>query len=423
MDSLGDKYLWRPNGVGPIFFRWTFKLPGQDKPRQFVKSLGTTSYPEARRARDRIFKPAILALRRARTSHEFVQFVIHAAEDVMDRDLSLAAERLGVLPVPEPTLMTDGAVALAAPEHRGDEPDVVDLTWGELSAMYLDDVQRRKAVTTYKRYRLQVTLMDEFFGRATRISSISRRKVGQFLEYLDNLDRYAEVTINVVMGKVSTIFKFGQRRGLVETNPAEGIRIDGAQYEEGQPFTREEADAVCVHKTQGSKHYPEELFRVFSIVSRYTGARLGEIAVLTAEDVLEKEGVRCLRFETLKTRSRKGKTLNRREERFVPVAPKLDATIDDCLAKRPTGSLFPRRGDYQDQRAHHFSKNYNRIVKKLAPDKCFKSWRHYAISEMLNAEVPREIRLQIVGHKESAVHAVYSHAYVQSMLKAVSKIH
>ena len=63
------------------------------------------------------------------------------------------------------------------------------------------------------------------------------------------------------------------------------------------------------------------------------------------------------------------------------------------------------------------------MVKKVAPGKSFHSWRHYAISEMLNSEVAREIRMQISGHQDGSVHGVYSHATVRSMLDAVSKIY
>ena len=133
-------------------------------------------------------------------------------------------------------------------------------------------------------------------------------------------------------------------------NPAEGVRVEGAQHKAGRAFTREEADKVVKMEPPLSKQYPQWIFPVFSMLARYTGARIGEIAVLEAKDAVEVEAVRCLRLRTEKVRSRGGRSY-REEYRFAPIAPKLASTIDGCLRRHPTGQLFPHNGQWKWKQA------------------------------------------------------------------------
>jgi integrase len=420
MGNLGDRYLWRPDPRGRIYIRFTYRLPGNGEPHSFVKSLGTRSYPEARRIRDRAFAPLLTSLRCAQTAYDFVRFVARSAEAVVDRDLSLFVEGLATRPddpAPPPE---------AAPAPGGVPPqsaDSGDVTWGQLSGTYMENVRARRSKPTIAKYASQVRFLDEFFGRKTPVAQIDRRKVASLLELMEIQGKRSDTTINCYLSPVSTIFRFGVSRGLVESNPAEGVRIEGARHKEGQPFTREEADAVVAMRPARSKHYPQYLFPSFSMIARYTGARLGEIAVLAAEDLVKVEGIQCLRVKTEKTRCRRGRTYDENETRLVPVSPKLEQTVAECVGRRPSGRLFPRNGQWRWKQAHLFGKDFNRMVKEVAPGKSFKSWRHYAVSEMLNADVPEGIRKQVVGHKDGSVHGTYSHAYVQRMLGAVSAIY
>ena len=414
-----DRYLWRPEPRGPIYVRISFRLPGDSQVHRFVKSLGTTSYPEARRIRDRAFAPLLTSLRCARTAHDFVQFVVKSAESVLGRDLSLVLDGLGMATA-QGSAVTPAACDPASPQNPARKTN--GLAWGTLSKMYMDHIRARKARSTVMRYQVQVEVLDEFFGRNTPVQEIDRKKVGSLLGLLESQGKLADTTINVTIARAGAIFRFGKARGLVEGNPSEGVRIEGVQHKAGRPFTREEADRVVAMEPPQRKHYPQWAFHAFSMIARYTGARIGEIAVVEAADVVKTEGVRCLLFRTEKTRSRGGRS-HKEEHRFVPIAPKLSSTIDECLRRHATGRLFPRNGQWKWKQAHLLGRDFNRLVKKVAPGASFHSWRHYAVSEMLNTDVPDEIRKQIVGHKDGSVHGIYSHAYIQRMFDAVSTIY
>ena len=62
MRNAGNQYLWQPRKTGPVYIRFSFYLPGEDTPRRYVRSLGTLSWSDARRIRDRAFLPLITIL-------------------------------------------------------------------------------------------------------------------------------------------------------------------------------------------------------------------------------------------------------------------------------------------------------------------------------------------------------------------------
>lgn len=425
MGNADDRYLWHPRKTGSIYIRFQFKLPGDSQARTFVRSLGTRSYPEARRIRDRSFLPLISLLTSAQTAYDFADLVTQTAQVIVGRDLSSFLQRLDLK-----ELMSSDSAVIDNVDGQVSTGTANGIKWGALTGKYLDHIsgnggngRKRKADSTIVKYRGQIGILDDFFGRGTCVSEIDRKKVAEFLEFLEGQGKRADTTINKYMDRVGAIFKFGISRGVVAGNPSTGIRIEGAKHQAKLPFTREEADAVLNMKSPKSKMYPQHAFRDFGMIARYTGARIGEIASLRAEDVIEVEGVRCLRLLTEKTGSRGDRSAAEGEYRIVPIAEKLVGTIDECLKRHPTGLLFPKTGTWKWKRAHALGKAYNRAVKKIAPGKSFHSWRHYAISEMMNAGVPREIRLQIVGHKDDSVHGGYAHATVQAMLDAVGMIY
>ena len=92
-------------------------------------------------------------------------------------------------------------------------------------------------------------------------------------------------------------------------------------------------------------------------------------------------------------------------------------------ASPPKGLLFPRTGGRDFRRGDYLGRAFNRVVKKVAPNKSFHSWRHFAITEMANGGIAREIRLRIVGHQEGSVHGGYTHINVETLKAAIETIY
>ena len=60
-------------------------------------------------------------------------------------------------------------------------------------------------------------------------------------------------------------------------------------------------------------------------------------------------------------------------------------------------------------------------TRKLAT-RSFHSLRHSFSSALMNAGVPEELRMRLTGHRSKAVHQGYSHAEVETLRAAVSKL-
>ena len=260
MGNADNQFLWRPRTAGPIYIRFTFSLPGDSTTHKFTRSLGTRSYPEARRIRDRSFLPLIALLSSARTAYDFAEQVVKTAASIVDRDLSSFLERL------EPTNLV-GITATSTDATTSPLPNEKGLKWGELSKKYLSHIRTkdgngrsRRSEATIMKYTGEVNLIDAFFGKGTLISDMNRRKVASFLEHMEAQGKHADTTINFYMDRIGAIFRFGISRGLFDSNPAIGIRIEGAKQKAGTAFTRDEADAVIALAPPKSKIFEQHTF-------------------------------------------------------------------------------------------------------------------------------------------------------------------
>jgi len=136
-------------------------------------------------------------------------------------------------------------------------------------------------------------------------------------------------------------------------------------------------------------------------IARYTGMRLREILRLTDKDIVEINGIKCIKVSE---KAKSGK------ERIVPVAEKLKPYLDDFSEIENTKRQF---------------NHWNAMVKKINPDYKFHSWRSYAISQMTKNGVDPVVRMRIVGHKvtgDLSVHSDYTNIEIEQMKKAVDVI-
>ena len=173
-----------------------------------------------------------------------------------------------------------------------------------------------------------------------------------------------------------------------------------------------------------SSLFDEEAWKSLPIFARYTGCRIAELAVLTSNDVLVKNGIRCLRI-TAFGENKKLKTES--SERLVPVNEKLNPHLDSLLKRRASGRLFPYCGDFKGKEglvksAHYFDKAYNRAAKKIAGDFSFHCWRVYANTQMADAGIDILDREAILGHRSDRIQRVYTAENIQRLKKAVETI-
>ncbi len=204
-------------------------------------------------------------------------------------------------------------------------------------------------------------------------------------------------------------------------NPVDGINIAGMKPNGGKRApTSVEADGLL--RLTGTKAIEALTWRMMPAFARYTGCRAGELAQLRRDDVVTKQGIRCLRItargaKTLKTVS---------SERLVPVSERLSPLLDELLGLRPDGALFRAKdwhgADGTIKYAHGFLHTWNRKAKAVAPDLSFHCLRVYANDAMATAGVDILDRERILGHKSTRTQAAYTPENLSRLKRAVDTV-
>lgn len=258
-----------------------------------------------------------------------------------------------------------------------------------------------------------------------------KRKAGEDAKYFQVKSSEKTIhpnTVNDHLDLAKRIFKWGMVEGKLDwkTNPADGIKVVSRQSEKHKrPPTEQEIEKLCSLPKPRHCQFDEEAWRMLPLFGRYTGCRIGELALLGVEDVIMKQGLKCLRI----TAYGDGKSLKTESsERVVPVADKLLPKLEQLLAKHKKGPLFPKCGNWYDDKgklrkaAHYFIKSYNNAAKKIAPDQSFHCFRAYANTEMAEAGIDILDREAVLGHKSDRVQRAYTSENLVRYKKAVDSI-
>ncbi len=235
-------------------------------------------------------------------------------------------------------------------------------------------------------------------------------------------------TVKKNLAIAKRIFAWGINEGKLNLriNPVEGVEVIAAGREKHKrPPSPPEVQALLQMPLPRSNKFGRDAWEKLPFVARYSGCRIGELAMLTGADIIHKNGILCISISgnggnrRLKTES---------SERLVPVSDKLKPVIDGLKQQHGNGALFPHCGHWRDKRgviiksAHYFLKAYNRAAKKVAEDQSFHCWRAYANTQMADAGVDILDREAILGHKSDRVQKAYTADNLKRWKSAVDKI-
>jgi integrase len=246
------------------------------------------------------------------------------------------------------------------------------------------------------------------------------------LAAVDPVDRLSTATVVKTFRNIITFFNWALKQEMIDKNPAAVVDLPTNKRNYTQPPPRELADALCNVPPPRNSALGVLEWEILPWFYRYTGGRLGEIARLTAEDVVVEHGIRCLRVHTEKTTMR----VHRQQGddlRFVPIHPKLAPFVDRALARSPSGLLFPLAGHSPSeskgmQYGYNFSRLYARHAKKIWDKMHVHCWRSYVVTETARAGIPEEVRMRLVGHVTRTVHQGYNAVDISRLKEAVEAI-
>lgn len=202
---------------------------------------------------------------------------------------------------------------------------------------------------------------------------------------------------NKAIGALQTAINHSVKLRLIPTNPIHGMPKPQAKHRE-RMLTPEEFDLIRNHKIRGQG------FRDFLIALSESGARPGELARTTSEDINFTHGIIILRKHKTSKKSRK--------PRIIYLTPKL---LEIC--QRLVQQVTPGTPIFLTIRGKPFGKNslncrFRQLRKKYPQLKGVSSYvlRHSYLTLALERGVPIAAAAQLAGHASTKmIDEVYGH--------------
>lgn len=223
------------------------------------------------------------------------------------------------------------------------------------------------------------------------------------------------------LSPVRTILQWGVNNRKIPANPAERVTIDvkSNPSEAKRGFNDEEAKVVL----NAALLERNPVRRWVPWLCAYSGARVSEICQLRVEDILQIEGVWCMKFDpeagSLKTRS---------SERAVPLHPALvESGFLDFVEGAKLGPLFPTLPPNKfGSRGGNGTKVIGRWVRSLGiKDKRISpchSWRHRFKTLGRRYGLALDIVNAITGHGRKTVADGYGEYPIEALSRELAKV-
>ncbi len=232
------------------------------------------------------------------------------------------------------------------------------------------------------------------------------------------------LSLTIVKGiieKFSTFLNWSKAHGYVKDNVF--YRLPKKSEKGGKKrlcFSDQHLAAIFKMKDYKSHSYLHPYYYWVPLLGRYTGARLNEICQLTIDDILQVDGVQCLKiWDNVEGQSVK----NTSSIRLIPIHNELIAKgFLAFVNSKSKGRLFPELPLIKGYYSHNASKWFQRRRDSLGLGKGLDahSFRHTFINELKQLGVSKEIIECIVGHKHnSESFDTYSEQYLPRILAPV----
>jgi integrase len=307
---------------------------------------------------------------------------------------------------------------------------------------------RRPAPGTLTEYERAIELFIQLHGNLP-VSAITRTHARTFREALQDIPRIrtgrqlkqslpelaqwgrehpdaprlSAGTINKIIGGVQAVSVWAHDHGIIPDNlawhdPFGRMRLEEDDPER-EPFTADELRTLFASPvfTRGKrpKGCQGEAAFWLPVLGLFTGARRGELAALTVEDVGPIENTKHIAF-TFKADKKRGKTVKTKSSaRIVPLHPELKrlGLLEFVAAvKRERGAsawLFPGISPDCNGGAKAWTKWFGRYLAKVRikgdsnTDKVFHSFRHTFKDALRQAGVAEDINDALTGHSARTV--------------------
>lgn len=294
-------------------------------------------------------------------------------------------------------------------------------------------------------------------GKSPRTIGDFRHKIESLISYLDHDDAQRVTAEDVAdwcdhlrheedlsartvsqkyLSTVKTVFNVAVEKRKLKENPIKDNKVRFVKAPKTRPkgFTDDEAKAILTAALAD----PATLGRVSlenkrairwgPWISAFTGARITEIMQLRTDDLIEENGVLCLRITpdagSVKTRA----------YRIVPIHPQLlEIGLPQMIHALPSGPVFyslaPVRGKAADpvERAQNAGAKVGHWVRKVVGIKDTRvqpnhAWRHRFKTIARDFGVAPEYSDAITGHEDGRAASDYGETTVKALWREIQKL-
>lgn len=388
------------------FFQYRLPRPLFEKygKKIYTETLETSDLREARRRRDLVLS-RLRAEQDALSGVEVSPFVrrevFRQAAAFMEEEEIARDQGLSLVEILEPeklgTLEQDAfKLAFAGSETKVGIKQKYRVTLREGLKDWLQEVSRKP--TTASKNTRSVDLFLDFLGEAdVQLKRVSRQNVRDFISDQLSLEKTRQTVQNYLSG-LSAVFNHSQEHleDDLGANPFNGHKLNAKADINSYDIFRQAEELAILEATKDDSGSDFLLPRL----GAYSGARISELVNLRLSDLVEQQGVLCIRV-------REGKTAN--ATRLIPVhSHVLKQVVNQMEFARKQGSerLFPeaekvRRVD--GNTAAYFSQRFSRVRRRVVPSEGrklgFHSFRTSFITALFRAGVPEQDVVWVTGHE------------------------
>jgi integrase/recombinase XerC len=280
------------------------------------------------------------------------------------------------------------------------------------------DVERDVSAHTVKGYREDLESLADYLaddqGRPPRPASISPLDLRQYVSDL-HIAGYARSSISRRLASLRSFFRFAQREGTVDSNPAKPLRNPRKQRALPHFLTSEEVERLLLAPDTSGKMGARDLAILETMYS--TGVRVSELVGMNVQDLDLAEGVTRIRG--------KGK-----RERFAPLGSFAVGAIEHWLETRADGELDREDPVFVNRLGTRLStRSVGRMLEKYIAQTGLNrrttphTLRHSFATHLLDRGADIRSVQELLGHRSLVTTQIYTHLTTATLRKAYEKAH
>jgi integrase len=219
-------------------------------------------------------------------------------------------------------------------------------------------------------------------------------------------------TANMDLRVLRRVLEAAIGEGLISSNPAKSVRpLPETDSTERAPFTSDEVQLLI-------RSAPSREWAGLILIAAHTGLRLGDVLSLNQSNI--EEGMIVI---SPQKSGRKG--VKSRKVIRIPMTTEVQTWVSNS-----DKAFFP---ELSQKTTQTHSSNFRRLMAKagvprtvtlpggIEATRSFHSLRHSFTSWLAEANVQKDVRQKLTGHKSSGVHSIYTH-HDSSLFEAVATL-